>query len=170
MVAEQQEAPDATAAAELEGSPVEDDIDVVETDEIMAADISPADFQESGGIPPGADGHALPEAGPSAASAPAAGGAALPPQQQGSRTGTAGEGLGAVMQIPVSVDVVLGSKQMTVSEITALGKGSIIALDRAIGEPVDLVVNGRAIARGKIVVLDDDPSRFGLTLETIISS
>ena len=80
------------------------------------------------------------------------------------------ECLEAVMQIPVSVDVVLGSKKMTVSELTALSKGSLIALDRTIGEPVDLCVNGKPIARGKIVMMEDGSSRFGLTLETIVGS
>ena len=80
------------------------------------------------------------------------------------------ECLEAVMQIPISVDVVLGSKKLTVSELTSLGKGSLIALDRTIGEPVDLCVNGKPIARGKIVMMEDGSSRFGLTLETIVGS
>lgn len=80
------------------------------------------------------------------------------------------ECLQAVMQIPVSVDVVLGTKQMTVSELTALSKGSLITLDRTIGEPVDLVVNGKPIARGKIVMMEDGTSRFGLTLESIVGT
>ncbi len=49
----------------------------------------------------------------------------------------------------------------------ALRKGSTVALDRRIGEPVDIVVNGRRIASGEIVVLDNDPSRFGVKLTEI---
>src|SRR5690606_2698540 len=47
-----------------------------------------------------------------------------------------------IMNIPVDVQIVLGSTEMPVSELMALQKGSTVALDRRIGEPVDIVVNG----------------------------
>ena len=59
----------------------------------------------------------------------------------------------------------LGSTEMPVSELMALQKGSTVALNRRIGEPVDVVVNGRRIARGEITVLENDPSRFGITAD-----
>lgn len=59
---------------------------------------------------------------------------------------------------------------MAVSELLALQKGSTVALNRRIGEPVDLMVNGRKIARGEITVLENDPSRFGIRLTEIITS
>ncbi|GHC64642.1 flagellar motor switch protein FliN [Limoniibacter endophyticus] len=74
-----------------------------------------------------------------------------------------------IMNIPVEVQIVLGSTTMSVSELMSLQKGATIALDRRIGEPVDVVVNGRRIARGEITVLENDPSRFGIQLIEIIS-
>jgi flagellar motor switch protein FliN/FliY len=77
---------------------------------------------------------------------------------------------GVILNIPVEVQIVLGSAEMAVSELLALQKGSTVALDRRIGEPVDVVVNGRKIARGEITVLENDPSRFGIRLTEIITS
>lgn len=77
---------------------------------------------------------------------------------------------GIIMNIPVDVQIVLGSTEMPVSELMALQKGSTVALDRRIGEPVDVVVNGRKIARGEITVLESDPSRFGIRLTEIIAA
>ncbi len=68
------------------------------------------------------------------------------------------------------LEEVLGSTEMPVSELMALQKGSTVALDRRIGEPVDVVVNGQKIARGEITVLDNDPSRFGVKLTDIITA
>ena len=82
----------------------------------------------------------------------------------------AGSNLAVIMNIPVDVQIVLGSTEMPVSELMALQKGSTVALDRRIGEPVDVVVNGRKIARGEITVLEDDPSRFGIRLTEIITA
>ena len=76
---------------------------------------------------------------------------------------------GVIMDIPVDVQIVLGSAEMPVSQLMALEKGSTVALDRRIGEPVDVVVNGRRIARGEITVLESDPSRFGIRLTEIVA-
>jgi flagellar motor switch protein FliN/FliY len=73
-----------------------------------------------------------------------------------------------VMRIPVSLQVVLGSATMPVSSVLKLGRGAVVALDRRVGEPVDVVVNGRVVARGEIVVVDDDNSRFGVSLTEIV--
>jgi flagellar motor switch protein FliN/FliY len=75
-----------------------------------------------------------------------------------------------IMNIPVDVQIVLGSTEMPVSDLMALQKGSTVALNRRIGEPVDVVVNGRRIARGEITVLESDPSRFGIRLTEIITA
>lgn len=79
-------------------------------------------------------------------------------------------GSGVIMGIPVDVQIVLGSTEMQVSELMSLRKGATVALDRRIGEPVDVVVNGRKIARGEITVLESDSSRFGIRLTEIISN
>lgn len=75
-----------------------------------------------------------------------------------------------IMNIPVDVQIVLGSTEMAVAELMALQKGSTVALNRRIGEPVDVIVNGRKIACGEITVLEHDPSRFGIKLTQIIDA
>lgn len=75
-----------------------------------------------------------------------------------------------IMNIPVEVQIVLGSTEMPVSDLMAMQKGSTVALNRRIGEPVDVVVNGRRIARGEITVLDNDPTRFGIKLTEIMAA
>lgn len=78
--------------------------------------------------------------------------------------------LDTVMQIPVSVKVVLGSATMPVASVLKLGRGAVVPLDRKVGEPVDVVVNGRVIARGEVVVLDEDNSRFGVSLTEVLGA
>jgi flagellar motor switch protein FliN len=73
-----------------------------------------------------------------------------------------------VMRIPVTVQVVLGSATMPVANLVKLGRGAVVALDRRVGEPVDLVVNGRIVARGEVVVVDEDSSRFGISLTEVL--
>ncbi|ALE02977.1 Flagellar motor switch protein FliN [Bartonella ancashensis] len=73
-----------------------------------------------------------------------------------------------IMSIPVEVQIVLGSTTMPVSQLMNLGRGSVITLDKQIGDLVDIVVNGRVIARGEVIVLEDDSSRFGVSLIEII--
>ncbi len=74
-----------------------------------------------------------------------------------------------IMRIPVTVKVVLGSAVMPVANLTKLGRGAVIPLDRRVGEPVEVVVNGRIIARGEVVVVDEATSRFGVSLTEIMS-
>ncbi|WP_245803206.1 flagellar motor switch protein FliN [Acuticoccus yangtzensis] len=73
-----------------------------------------------------------------------------------------------ILRIPVNMQVVLGSATMPVSNLMKLGRGQVVALDHRVGEPVDIVVNGRVIARGEVVVVDDDSSRFGVSLTEIV--
>ncbi|WP_078706155.1 flagellar motor switch protein FliN [Bartonella sp. WD16.2] len=74
-----------------------------------------------------------------------------------------------IMSIPVEVQIVLGSTTMLVANLMDLGRGSVITLDKQIGDPIDIVVNGRIIARGEVIVLEDDPSRFGVSLTEVMS-
>lgn len=76
---------------------------------------------------------------------------------------------GSIMRIPVNVQVVLGSASMPVANLMKLGRGAVIPLDHRVGEPVDVVVNGRVVARGEVVVVEDDNSRFGVSLTEIVS-
>jgi flagellar motor switch protein FliN len=80
----------------------------------------------------------------------------------------AGRNLDAVMQIPVTIKIVLGAAVMPVAGLVKLGRGSVIALDRRVGEPVDVTVNGRLVARGEVVVIEEDNSRFGIALTEIV--
>ncbi|MBD1545712.1 flagellar motor switch protein FliN [Labrenzia aggregata] len=78
--------------------------------------------------------------------------------------------LDTILGIPVDIQVVLGSATMLVSNLLKLGRGAVIPLNHRVGEPIDIVVNGRVIARGEVVVVEDDNSRFGVSLTEIISS
>jgi len=69
-----------------------------------------------------------------------------------------------IMDIPIDVQIILGSSRMQVSSLMNLTEGAIISLDRKIGEPVDLIVNGRLIGRGEITVMESDETRFGIKL------
>jgi flagellar motor switch protein FliN/FliY len=66
--------------------------------------------------------------------------------------------------VTVEVSVEIGRTRMTLGDALALGPGSVIGLHRLAGEPVDLLVNGRVIARGEVVVLDEE---FGLRVTDV---
>jgi flagellar motor switch protein FliN len=89
-------------------------------------------------------------------------------------TATIGSALNAnldmIMDIPIDVQIVLGSSRMQVAGLMNLAEGAIIALDRKIGEPVEITVNGRRIARGEITVLENDDTRFGVKLIEVLST
>ncbi|WP_127090869.1 flagellar motor switch protein FliN [Aquabacter cavernae] len=97
----------------------------------------------------------------------AAAAAADTPAGGGEVFGT-GKGLEALMRVPVQLQVVLGSASMPVAQLMKLGRGAVVPLDHRVGEPVDIVVNGRIIARGEVVVVEDDSSRFGVSLTEIV--
>jgi len=78
--------------------------------------------------------------------------------------------LDLIMDIPIDVHVVLGTSRISVSNLMNLQEGAVVALDKKIGEPVDITVNGRRIARGEITVLEDDDTRFGVKLIEVMSS
>lgn len=83
--------------------------------------------------------------------------------------GDAAPNVGVIMGILVDVQIVLGSAEVPVADLMSLQKGATIPLNRRIGEPVDVMVNGRKIARGEITVLESDPSRFGVRVTEIVS-
>lgn len=73
--------------------------------------------------------------------------------------------LETVYDIPVKVSVVLGRTEMQVSQLLKLGRGAVIELDRKVGEPIDIFVNNRLVARGEVVVVED---RIGVTMTEIM--
>ncbi|MBN9527587.1 MAG: flagellar motor switch protein FliN [Alphaproteobacteria bacterium] len=72
-----------------------------------------------------------------------------------------------VFDIPVNVSAVLGKSTMQVSQLLKLGRGTVIELDRKVGEAIDIYVNNRLVARGEVVVVED---RLGVTMTEIIKS
>jgi len=77
----------------------------------------------------------------------------------------AGDGLSAVYEVPVQLSAVLGKTTMPVSQLLRLGRGAVVELDRKLGEPIDIYVNNRLVARGEVIVVDD---RLGVTMTEII--
>lgn len=73
--------------------------------------------------------------------------------------------LETVYDVPVKVAAVLGKTRMNVASLMKLGQGAIIELDRKVGEPIDLYVNDRLIARGELVMVDGS---LGVTMTEIV--
>jgi len=71
-----------------------------------------------------------------------------------------------ILDIPVTVSVELGRCKMIVNDILQLGQGSVIELDKLAGEPMEILINGKLIARGEVVVVNE---KFGIRLTDIIS-
>lgn len=74
--------------------------------------------------------------------------------------------IGLLMDVPLQVTVELGRTKMAIKDILELGNGSIVELDKLAGEPVNLLVNGKLIAKGEVVVIDEN---FGLRITDIVS-
>src|SRR4051794_31690469 len=80
-------------------------------------------------------------------------------------TAAGGEGLDRLRDVPVELACEIGRTRMTIGEALALAPGSIVGLNRLAGDPVDLLVNGKPIARGEVVVIDEE---FGLRITEIV--
>lgn len=78
----------------------------------------------------------------------------------------AGRALSTLNAVPVDVSVEIGRTRMTIGQALDLTPGSIVSLNRLAGEPVDLLVNGKAVARGEVVVIDEE---FGLRITEIVT-
>ena len=74
--------------------------------------------------------------------------------------------LEAVYDIPVTVSAVLGKATMPVNQLLKLGRGAVVELDRKLGEAIDIYVNNRLVARGEVVMVDDN--RLGVTMTEIV--
>jgi flagellar motor switch protein FliN len=73
--------------------------------------------------------------------------------------------LAPVFDVPVSISAVLGRATMSVAQLLQLSSGSVLDLDRKVGEAIDIYVNNRLVARGEVVIVDD---RLGVTMTEII--
>ena len=103
-----------------------------------------------------ADDFALEEFGASTALAPA--------DEGGDKSAT---DLATVFDVPVNISAVLGKAHMTVAQLLKLNRGSVLELDRKVGEAIDIFVNNRLVARGEVVVVED---RLGVTMTEIIKT
>ena len=75
--------------------------------------------------------------------------------------------LEAVFDVPVRVSAILGRSGMKVSDLLNLGPGTVVELDRRVGEAIDIFVNDRLVARGEVVLVED---KLGVTMTEIIKS
>jgi flagellar motor switch protein FliN len=74
--------------------------------------------------------------------------------------------LSLVLDVPVDLVVEIGRTRMTIRETLGICRGTIITLDRLAGEPADLLVNGRLVARGEVVAIDEE---FALRVTEVIA-
>jgi len=89
-------------------------------------------------------------------------------EAQGAAAASGPRDLDAVYDIPVQVSAVLGRATMQVSQLLKLGRGAVVELDRKLGEAVDIYVNNRLVARGEVVMVDDN--RLGVTMTEIVKA
>ncbi|MTV15846.1 MULTISPECIES: flagellar motor switch protein FliN [Bradyrhizobium] len=75
--------------------------------------------------------------------------------------------LEAVFDVPVQVSAVLGRSKMDVGDLLKLGPGTVLELDRRVGEAIDIYVNNRLVARGEVVLVED---KLGVTMTEIIKA
>jgi flagellar motor switch protein FliN/FliY len=78
--------------------------------------------------------------------------------------------LQTIMRIPVTMKVVVGSATLPVSDLKNLRTGETISLNRRVGEPVDVVVNGQVLARGVLVIVDKETSQLGISLTEVVGA
>jgi len=109
------------------------------------------------------DGHVpLPDL--NAADAPPVDDLAYNEDEQASRIAA---DLEAVFDVPVQVSAVLGRSKMDVGELLKLGPGTVLELDRRVGEAIDIYVNNKLVARGEVVLVED---KLGVTMTEIIKT
>jgi flagellar motor switch protein FliN/FliY len=75
--------------------------------------------------------------------------------------------LEAVFDVPVQVSAVLGRARMEVGDLLKLGPGTVLELDRKVGEAIDIYVNNRLVARGEVVLVED---KLGVTMTEVIKA
>lgn len=85
---------------------------------------------------------------------------------EGGRTDEAGRPIDAMLNVDLHVQVVVGRSRMPISQLLKISRGSVIELDRRIGDPVDIVVSNVTIARGDLVKLED--GKLGVTIKEIV--
>lgn len=77
-----------------------------------------------------------------------------------------GQNINAMLNVALNVQIVLGQSRMPIAQLLSLSRGSVIELDKKIGEPVDVMINDRLVARGDLVKVGEN--RIGVTLTEIV--
>ena len=85
----------------------------------------------------------------------------------GGDTARGAQDLEAVFDVPVQVSAVLGRAKMDVGDLLKLGPGTVLELDRKVGEAIDIYVNNRLVARGEVVLVED---KLGVTMTEVIKA
>ncbi|MBI3793443.1 MAG: flagellar motor switch protein FliN [Nitrospinae bacterium] len=75
--------------------------------------------------------------------------------------------LDMILDIPLSLSVELGRAKMLINDLLQLGQGSVIELTKLVGEPLDVMVNNKLVARGEVVVVNNE--KFGVKLSEVLS-
>lgn len=75
-----------------------------------------------------------------------------------------------IQQIPVNVQVVLGSARLPIGKVAELRAGSAVTLDQKLGAPVAILVNGKEVAKGELFVLDGENDRLGVTITELAAA
>ena len=88
------------------------------------------------------------------------------PEPEGPTTRIAGD-LEAVFDVPVQVSAVLGRARMEINDLLKIGPGTVLELDRKVGEAIDIYVNNRLVARGEVVLVEE---KLGVTMTEIIKA
>jgi flagellar motor switch protein FliN/FliY len=91
----------------------------------------------------------------------------LAPDSEGGIPDRGAADLEAVFDVPVQVSAVLGRARMEVGDLLRLGPGTVLELDRKVGEAIDIYVNNRLVARGEVVLVED---KLGVTMTEVIKS
>jgi flagellar motor switch protein FliN len=91
---------------------------------------------------------------------------AIPSNHPPPAEGSANRRLEMLLDVPLELSVEIGRTRMSIQELLSLGPGSVIELDKVAGEPLDILVNGRLVARGEAVVVND---KFGIRITDIVS-
>ncbi len=81
------------------------------------------------------------------------------------QSGSSEKNLSLLLDVPLRVTVELGRTEMSIREVLSLGPGSVVELSKVAGEVVDILVNGKLIAHGEVVVIDD---MFGVRVTDIV--
>ena len=77
---------------------------------------------------------------------------------------------GPFADIPITLKAVLGQVTMPISTLMNLKQGELLPLDKRVGEPIDIIANGNPIARGELVVVDEDPAVFCVQITEILTT